>query len=120
MSNIQKQDSIKISHLQLVKATEALIELRNLKKQNYVIDERLRNKDVVIKHYENLYRKCNQSDSLGSILIRNKDTEITTLNNLYIEEKRERKIQKIQKIGLSVGLPVAAVLSFILGFYIAK
>lgn len=115
------QDSlVKIPYKNLVASNQAYLQLKYYKKQSGLVQEQLHNKDVVIQYYERVYKKCNQSDSISTILLKNKNLEINELDILYKQEKRERKIQKTQKIGLAISLPVAAILSFLLGFYLAK
>lgn len=113
-------DSVKIPYKNLVSANQAFIELRNLKKINYVYDERLRNKDIAISYYEKLYKKCNQSDSITSILLNNKDKEIVIKDNLLSDYRFQLNKQKAKTIGLSIGLPLGIGLSFVGGFFIAK
>lgn len=102
----------------MVKATEALIELKNLKKVNYVYDERLRNKDITIQYYEKLYNKCNLSDSITTVLLVNKDKEIKIKDNIISDYKYQNGANKAKKIGLGVAVPVVAILSFLLGWYL--
>ena len=104
----------------MVKATEALIELKNLKKVNYVYDERLRNKDITIQYYERLYNKCEKSDSINSVLLVNKDKEIVIKDNLLSDYRFQLNKQKVKSVGLSIGLPIGIGLSFVGGFFLAK
>ena len=113
-------DSVKIPYKNLVSANQAFIELRNLKKINYVYDERLRNKDITISYYEKLYKKCNQSDSITSILLVNKDKEIVIKDNLLSDYRFQLNKQKVKSVGLSIGLPIGIGLSFIGGSLLAK
>ncbi len=113
-------DSVKIPYKNLVSANQAFIELRNLKKINYVYDERLRNKDIAISYYEKLYKKCNQSDSITSILLVNKDKEIVIKDNLLSDYRFQLNKQKVKSVGLSIGLPLGIGLSFVGGFFLAK
>lgn len=113
-------DSVKIPYKNLVSANQAFIELRNLKKINYVYDERLRNKDITISYYEKLYKKCNQSDSITSILLVNKDKEIVIKDNLLSDYRFQLNKQKVKSVGLSIGLPIGIGLSFVGGFFLAK
>jgi len=115
------QDSlVQIPYKNLVASNQAFIQLKGCKGQVGILQTQLHNKDIALEYYERAYKKYTKSDSINTILLKNKDTEITTLDFLYKEEKRERKIEKAQKIGLAIGLPVAVVLSFIAGFYLAK
>ena len=118
--NIQKTDSVKIHFNQLVKATEALIELRNIKKQQGLFEERLHKKDVVIAYYERTYKKLNEADSINTILIKNKDKEIEIKDNKILDLKYDNRKQKTGKIISGITVPVVAVLSFLLGFYIHR
>lgn len=119
-SSLILSDSVVISHRHFVAATEAFIQLRNLKKVNYVCDERIRNKDITIQYYESLYTKCNKSDSITSVLLVNKDKEIVIKDNLLSDYRFQLNKQKAKTIGLSIGLPLGIGLSFVGGFFIAK
>jgi len=119
-TSLTLNDSVIISHRHFVAATEAFIQLRNLKKINYVCDERIRSKDITIQYYERLYTKCNKSDSINSFLLANKDKEIVIKNNLLSDYKFQLNKQKAKTIGLSIGLPLGIGLSFVGGFFIAK
>lgn len=119
-SSLILNDSVVISHRHFVAATEAFIQLRNLKKVNYVYDERIRNKDITIQYYERLYTKCSKSDSITSVLLVNKDKEIVIKDNLLSDYRFQLNKQKAKTIGLSIGLPLGIGLSFVGGFFIAK
>lgn len=119
-SLLNLNDSVVISHRHFVAATEAFIQLRNLKKVNYVYDERLRNKDVTIQYYESLYKKCGKADSINSGLLVNKDKEIVIKDNLLSDYRFQLNKQKVKTIGLSIGLPLGVGLSFVGGFFLAK
>lgn len=118
--NIQRPDSVKIAYKQLVKATQALIELRNLKKEKGYWQERVRTKDVVIQYYEREFPKYRQLDSINTVLIKNKDREIEIKDNTISELKTNLRLNKAKNIGLGVALPIGIGLSFTAGFYIAK
>ena len=119
-SSLILNDSVVISHRHFVAATEAFIQLRNLKKVNYVYDERLRNKDVTIQYYERLYNKCEKSDSINSVLLVNKNEEIGIKDNLLSDYRFQLNKQKVKSVGLSIGLPIGIGLSFVGGFFLAK
>ena len=102
----------------MVKATEALIELKNIKKQQGLYQDVVHNKDVTIQYYERLYKKCSKSDSISTILIANKDEEILKKDIIIYDYKYQNKQQKLKSIGLGITLPVAIALSFLAGWYL--
>jgi len=104
----------------MVKATEALIELRNLKKEKGLWQQRLHTKDIVIQYYEREFPKYRELDSINTILLKNKDREIEIKDNTISELKRNLRLNKAKNIGLGVVLPIGIGLSFTAGFYIAK
>ncbi len=120
LKNTPEQDSVKIHFKQLVSATQAMLELRNLKQIAGLTQEQMHQKDVALQFYERGYNKYMKSDSINTILLKNKDAEINTFDIMYKQEMRERKLETAQKVGLAVSLPVAMVLSFLFGFYLHK
>ena len=112
MTNTPKQDSIKIAFRQMVKATEALIELRNLKKTQGLCNEQLHKKDIVIAYYERSWDKLNKADSVNTILLKNKDREIQIDSIQIIDLKYALKQQKKDKI---LSYVVVTPISFLLG-----
>lgn len=104
----------------MVKATQALYELRNLKKEKGYWQERVRTKDVVIQYYEREFPKYRQLDSINTVVIKNKDREIEIKDNTISELKTNLRLNKAKNIGLGVALPIGIGLSFTAGFYIAK
>lgn len=117
------QDSINkvlVPYKYIVASNKAYTELKFYKKESGLYNERVRNKDITIQYYERVYKKCREEDSINSLIIVNKTTQLNTAYNLYQEEKKERKKKQAAAIGLGVITPVVAVLSFILGFYIHK
>lgn len=118
LKNTPKLDSIKISSKQLEKATEALIELRNLKKVSGITQQQLHNKDVVISYYERENKKLRDSDSLSDIVINNKLKELEIVDQQLSDCVYMRKQESKKKLGLAISLPLATVCSFLLGFYL--
>jgi len=116
--NTLKQDSILISKRHFDASSNAFIELKNLKKEKGQWQGLVHEKDVSIQFYEWSYKKCQKSDSLSSILIKNKDKEIEINNNLISEYKREVRIQKAGKIASSILVPVVGILGGLLGYYL--
>lgn len=114
------QNSILISKRHFNAATNAFIELRNLKKQQGLFQEQVHNKDIVIQWYERAYKKCNESDSIQSILIENKNTEIKIKDNQLSDYRFQLRNQKAKTIGLGIALPLGIGVSFVGGFYLAK
>ena len=115
-----KLDSLKISHYQLVKATQALIELKYLKREKGLWQQRIREKDIVISYYEREFPKYRELDSINTEIIKNKDREIELQNNVNLDLKRQLRLNKAKNIGLGVALPIGIGLSFTAGFYLAK
>lgn len=116
--SIQRQDSIKIHFNQLTKATEALIELKYLKKESGYWQQRLHNKDVSLQFYERGYNKYMLSDSLNSILLVNKNSEIEIKDNSILDLKYQFKKEKRAKIVTAILTPLAAISGFLLGWYL--
>lgn len=96
----------------MVKATEALIELRNLKKTQGLCNEQLHKKDIVIAYYERSWDKLNKADSVNTILLKNKDREIQIDSIQIIDLKYALKQQKKDKI---LSYVVVTPISFLLG-----
>lgn len=117
------QDSINkvlVPYKYIVASNKAYTELKFYKKESGLYNERVRNKDITIQYYERVYKKCREEDSINSLVIANKTTQLNTAYNLYQEEKQERKKKQAAAIGLGVITPVVAVLSFVLGWYLKR
>ena len=112
------EDSIKIPYRYIVSTNQAYEKLRYYKSVAGLSQERLHQKDVTIQYLERAFNKSQQSDSLKSILILNKDGEIKLLDRDLLIAKSEKRKLKAQKIGIGLSVPVIAVASFLLGWYL--
>lgn len=97
----------------------AMWELKSYKgKIEGFLNERTRNKDIVIasqqKEIEFLKKKDNLKDSL--IYVYKKDS--TILNESLLQFKRSARQEKAKKWGIGVSIPVVAALSFLLAWYL--
>ncbi len=118
--NLFQDSLVKIPYKNLIASNQAFIQLKSFKRELSINQDRLIKKDAVIQYYERLYNKCNKEDSLNSILLLNKDKEIFTLDNLYKEERRERKKEKTGKIISAVLIPIVGIAGGFLGYYLHK
>lgn len=112
------EDSIKIPYRYIISTNQAYEKLRYYKSVAGINQERLHQKDVTIQYLERAFNKCTQSDSIKSVLILNKDKELKILDKELLISKQEKRKLKAQKIGVGVSIPVIAVASFLLGWYL--
>lgn len=120
--SISLQDSITkvlVPFKYVVASNLAYTELKYYKKVEGLAQERLHSKDIVISYYERVYSKCRISDSLNQLVLQNKDEQLITAFQLYKEQKREVKLQKVKTWLLSTILPIiTGGGGLLIGFYI--
>lgn len=92
--------------------------MRYYKNLEFITQERLHQKDVTIQYLDRAYKKCNESDSLNTMIVKNQEEINKNLQKQILIHKQEVRKLKLQKIGLGLTTPVVAVLSFLLGWYI--
>lgn len=117
----QNTDSLKRDHQNKVAAVQAFIELRYYKKidtlNNIIITIKTLENESLRRSRDYYYEAYNKCDGTTIPLLFNKiklkDEEISDLRIL-------NKKEKVKKIGLSIGLPLIGVGSFIGGFYLSK
>ena len=114
-------DSIKIPKKYLIANTQALIELKSYKGNiEGWLNERTRNKDIVIASLEKENQKLRKADEVSSLLFKTYQRDSTLLQREVNDVRRQLRGEKAKKWGLGVAIPVSLVLGFVLGFYIPK
>lgn len=102
----------------MLAATRAFVELKSLKNVTANCDEENRRLRVAIDGFQKANRDLKDSRD-AAILAYDKQQQIAFNNEtLYIDTKRELRIEKAKKIGLAVSMPVGIIASFIAGWYI--
>jgi len=114
-------DSIKIPKRYLIANTQALIELKSYKGNiEGWLNDRTRNKDIVIASLEKENQTLRKVDEVNSLLFKAYQKDSTILHGEVNDIRRQLRNEKAKKWGLGVAIPVSLVLGFVLGFYIPK
>ena len=112
-------DSVTIPKRFLIANTQALIELKSYKGNiEGFLNDRLKNKDVVINALQKENEKLKKVNINNDLLVEQYKKDSIVLSNQVYFLNGERKKEKAKKIGIGVCVPVAAILSFLLGFYL--
>ena len=115
------RDTVRVPFLYVKTANKAFIEVKSLRKVSGLHQYELHSKDVEIAYYKYAYNKSEQAyDTLAQTTLPLLKKQSSDYQKMYQQYKDAYKTQKTQKIAVSVTLPVVAVLSFLLGFYLHR
>ena len=119
ITNALLKDTVRVPFLYVKTANKAFIEVRSWRKISGLHQKEIHSKDVEIAYYKFAYNKSQQAyDTLAQTTLPLLKKKSDKYEKMYLQYKDAYKIQKTQKIALSVTIPVVAVLSFLLGFYL--
>lgn len=114
-------DSIKIPKRYLIANTQALIELKSYKGNiEGWLNDRTRNKDIVIASLEKSNAQLRHTDSISSLLFKAYQKDSTILHGEVNDVRRQLRRQKAKNWGFGVAIPLNLVLGILIGFYIPK
>ena len=113
------KDTVKVPFLYVKTANKAFVEVRTWRKVAGLNQAEIHSKDVEIAYYKYANKKCEQAyDTLTLTTIPLLERKSKDYEKLYYNFKDAYRAERTQKIALSISLPVAVVLGFVIGFFI--
>ena len=114
-------DSVRVPFLYVKAANKAFIEAKGSRELILFYKSEMDAKDAETEGYKNATEKCKQAnDTLTQKTIPLLRRESDDNAKLYADFKKAYRLQKTKTIATSITVPVVAVLSFLLGFYLHK
>ena len=96
-----------------------MIELKSYKGNiEGFLNERTRNKDIVIASQQKEINFLKQRDDKKDALIQTYQKDSAIANRQLLDYKKAAKQERAKKWGIGITIPVAAVLGFIFGYYL--
>lgn len=118
------QDSVIIAYKHLIKANQAFLEVKYWRKIDSIYIEQLSSKDRSINLYRKSISMYQSLDSSNIQKIESLKIQKNEFEDMYKNYKADYRTEKRKKMMLSiatgVGIPVAAIAGFILGWQLAK
>ena len=116
---IRLTDSIKIPYKYLVASNQALTELKSYKGNiEGFLNERTRNKDIVIASQQKEIKFLKERDDKKDALIQAYQKDSVIVERQLQDFKKAARQERAKKWGIGVTVPIAAVLGFLLGWYL--
>lgn len=119
-NNIEREDSIKVSFNDIVSASKAFTELDGIDSVLALKDGELESQGIETRFYKDGLDDCIEANNtLTQVTIPLLQSRDSIHNNQYLAYKKAYSQEKTKKIITIIGIPVVAILSFVVGFLIA-